>query len=457
MTQALKRDDVKIVNLDWLTESLRRKCKAGTTKYDWTKIDKGPMKKNKEVQKSSKKRKARHESYSDALLSHTEKFTGTSEASPEQDQEEESSKDVDAVRVEKKARQAFRRGAKAAKLDLISDNHHIYQDNTGFKYEVVVVKTELSKNWNERAVITLYESHSEPNTYACHFKSNGTLGNSSAAALQAVGANYPTAFSRFKAIFEEKTGIAWDDRFEKCPRRKAGRPAPAAHTNNSGFITPQMIIDAGGAGDPDVPPEGENLLREFKAKPFIYRTPPENEPQGTLPPHKMGFTNMTPEVMMPEIMAIDSTTQATAGAFDDFTPSQHNMTSEVILPEDMASELTAQTAVGAFDDHVPNQHTMSLEDIAKFSFEDLEIEAATQSQFDDQEMMTSAGSLFESLEMTTAIEPQSGNQESTRATDVQLGEQKSVITEAESEEQEVPIATTPQSEDHETMTARVSV
>lgn len=53
------------------------------------------------------------------------------------------------------AAKTFREGARQAKNDIGSDNYHVYMDKTGFRYDVVVVKTDMLANKNERFVITV--------------------------------------------------------------------------------------------------------------------------------------------------------------------------------------------------------------------------------------------------------------------------------------------------------------
>lgn len=39
--------------------------------------------------------------------------------------------------------------------EMIADNHHIYMDDTGFKYEVLLTKVDTKKNRNERYALTV--------------------------------------------------------------------------------------------------------------------------------------------------------------------------------------------------------------------------------------------------------------------------------------------------------------
>lgn len=395
---------MKIVNLDWLVDSIKDSRKHGIAQHDWTKIDKKTLRKSQPKQAPSKKRKASKGQYAEALLDHTGRFAGSATVSRDEAPAEKSVEDGGVARAEKKARTNFGRGTKTAKIDLLTNNYHIYQDGTGFRYEVTLIKVEVSKNWNERAVITLYESHLEPSTYACHFKSHNTLGLSDATPL-ANGSNFETAMSRFKATFEEKTGIAWDDRFEKCERRKPGRPAPATVSNNSGFITPQMVIAAGGARDPDAPPEDEKLRREFEARRLSYRTPLEEEPQGVLPPRKMGFTNKM---------------QADAGALGDFNPNQHEMNLEDII--DTSSNEPETMPAAELQDHSPEMNA----GVPPDDFERLSATGPTRTDeeapadmeppvgnIEDQEMTPAMGSHSDDQEMETTSESQAGDLEQT--------------------------------------------
>lgn len=58
----------------------------------------------------------------------------------------------------------------------------------------------------------IYESNTEPHTYATNLHSNGTNKRPSNNLLAALGTNYCTAFAVFMRAFKEQTGLHWDDR-----------------------------------------------------------------------------------------------------------------------------------------------------------------------------------------------------------------------------------------------------
>jgi len=113
--QALKRDDVKIVSFDWLNGCLSNGRKVSTRPYEWAKLDKTVLKKQKQKEKlRAKQNKKEQESYAQAFGEHVGQFTGphdgTHDASFGNNEDEATTR----------AKQAFRKGAKAASQDLLS-------------------------------------------------------------------------------------------------------------------------------------------------------------------------------------------------------------------------------------------------------------------------------------------------------------------------------------------------
>ncbi|GAB7365582.1 hypothetical protein MBLNU230_g6653t1 [Neophaeotheca triangularis] len=118
----------------------------------------------------------------------------------------------------------FSRGSRKARNELLSANHHIYRDSTGFAYEVLLTKVDIKKNRNERHNLTLtlqiYESNAFPHTYAvnAHFAATKQLATHNVPC--AVGSTFLAAFRVFQKLFKEKTGVDWEVRHIFSERKK---------------------------------------------------------------------------------------------------------------------------------------------------------------------------------------------------------------------------------------------
>ncbi|MCJ1334830.1 hypothetical protein MMC09_000095 [Bachmanniomyces sp. S44760] len=124
-----------------------------------------------------------------------------------------------------------------------TEGYHVYYDHTGFNYDVILVRADLTTNQNERCSLKvglphstrtfpyrsprrprvplgrprtqrlqMFQNHVAPLSYACHVNySSPTKGNASQI-LAPVGSSFETTISSFKKFFELKTGIEWDHR-----------------------------------------------------------------------------------------------------------------------------------------------------------------------------------------------------------------------------------------------------
>ncbi|KAF2211577.1 hypothetical protein CERZMDRAFT_98458 [Cercospora zeae-maydis SCOH1-5] len=108
----------------------------------------------------------------------------------------------------------FKKGARKANAILLNSNHHIYQDPTGFYYDITLTKVDTARNTNERynLVLQIFESNSVPHTYAFSTTFSGTKLAQTDNVVVSIGANFPTAMRAFRNCFEEKTGVDWNDR-----------------------------------------------------------------------------------------------------------------------------------------------------------------------------------------------------------------------------------------------------
>ena len=156
---ARKDEEIKIVTYDWFDDKLRNeKGRVSEAKYLWYRIDDERAKQEEKEQKAAereKKKKAKEEArrkkdsekvdYSGAFLQHVGERGGDADSGEEE--EEGEGKNSHGARFEK--------GAKAAKKDLLSDNHHVYMDQTGFSYSIVLTKTCLKLSRVDRVQLTV--------------------------------------------------------------------------------------------------------------------------------------------------------------------------------------------------------------------------------------------------------------------------------------------------------------
>ncbi|KAK5746889.1 hypothetical protein LTR17_000520 [Elasticomyces elasticus] len=345
-----KGERVHIVSPVWLEETLLQQKKAGEAGFSWEKAPGmnrrgggGGIKKKKaveveeveddeddEVEEVVRKPQNVKGMMVEGFLDHTQQFMSEgdrrkikdqmarekemarlAEMQVEKDRREEASR-LRRERAEKEA--VFRRGAKKGRNEIFSDNHHIYADATTFKYDITLTKVDTRANRNERYVLTLrlqiYESNSQPHTYATNLHYAGTGLTPTNTVIAALGCSIATALHAFKKIFFEKTKVLWDDRLNvmieahaKKERAKAGIPEP-------GSVRGRPVS------------ESEVVPVDFARQPFVYHPPvygsrglmPEPKKLVTWPPtlapvapmtaaeaEKQGHTANWVEVTSPEI------------------------------------------------------------------------------------------------------------------------------------------------------------
>lgn len=161
--KALEDGNIKIVKYDWFDDKLRPTGRVIDSKYLWTNIDAERLKqeakearaaererKRAEKEKERKKKEGEKIDYAAAFMQHTNVVArvGDGETSEDDESEEDSSTEQNATLA-----QQFAKGAKQAKQDLMSDNHHIYMDQTGFLCDVVVTKASVELSRLEKASI----------------------------------------------------------------------------------------------------------------------------------------------------------------------------------------------------------------------------------------------------------------------------------------------------------------
>ncbi|KAG9962759.1 hypothetical protein KCU61_g4352, partial [Aureobasidium melanogenum] len=303
---ALEDSTIKIVNYDWFDDKLRLSSRVTETKYLWPNIDAEQLKqevkearaaerehKRAEKEKERKKKEAESINWGAALMQHTNAVARVEDSS----EDEESSGEDSSAEQNKSLAQQFAKGAKQAKQDLMSDNHHIYMDQTGFVYDVVVTKASVELSRLEKASIILYETNAGPPHYYSVIVKIPEKTSIDGYELTTVhNVNFPTAFKCLRENFKVLTGASWDNRIKKFSDGPSLAPLPRPHI----IVTPpsktsppgklSKITKKGKSGkEPTAEAEDtpetikQRLESAFAAQKYRYRLPAEEEPRGTMP------------------------------------------------------------------------------------------------------------------------------------------------------------------------------
>ncbi|KAK5112070.1 hypothetical protein LTR85_011651 [Meristemomyces frigidus] len=285
---------VWIMKPDWLMTAIDEQRHPREGSHSWEKLEREAMTLTSRADKAAEKAAAKEAQgprtvqglLTETLMENADKFI-SEEDRREMEKEirkrkEEAAREAQEKEREKKREREqaalFRKGAKKAKNEVFSENHHIYMDSTGFKYEVLITKVDTKHNRNERHALTLqiYESNSHPHTYALnlHFAGTGLLPSNNV--IAAIGCSFHTAFHAFKKCFRDKTKIHWDDRIafavERAKREKRQRGSPDG-TRRGRAVSEASLLEEGLRAMDEV---------EFAKRPFVYH-PPLYGPRGLLP------------------------------------------------------------------------------------------------------------------------------------------------------------------------------
>ncbi|KAI9812887.1 MAG: hypothetical protein M1827_004405 [Pycnora praestabilis] len=185
---------------------------------------------------------------------------------------EKHKKDLLVKRAVKEGVQAFGKGCKEFKKDMLSeiceDNYHLYRDETGFDYDIVLARFDILTNKNQRYYLKLYETHSHPHLYACYIKYTrpGKTGTDMLAPLASL---FSTAWNAFTKFFKAKTGKAWEMRLDSRWGLKA--------MGRAGGVVEKGMGEDLGKGE-----MGEKGEREETGG-FVYTPPVLGRPRGRMP------------------------------------------------------------------------------------------------------------------------------------------------------------------------------
>ncbi|TKA75357.1 hypothetical protein B0A49_03328 [Cryomyces minteri] len=317
--KALSHKDIKVVSYDWLEDTLHSRSHKRETAYLWKVLDRTALKKRaakERAERSTLKREGKAAGrggiLGEALKVHVEELGVDDRRAGKVRVKRGPKKNVEVGMMAEEAPDVrrFEKGCKAAANDILSDNYHIYTDETGFEYAITVTKIDVARNRNERHHLKLYESNSLPPTYSTHVLSSSPVSTTTAptssisipaiptststsTTLTPLGSNYGTAFLSFRQFFRAKTGRWWSERLDPPAKpQHAGAKAPLMQwerTKDLGDIVGKKGRPRKGNNDGEEASGGEKEGEQEMAKAktwaemgFAYRAPPADQPRGTL-------------------------------------------------------------------------------------------------------------------------------------------------------------------------------
>ncbi|KXT00685.1 hypothetical protein AC578_8258 [Pseudocercospora eumusae] len=256
---ALKRRDeslqeIEIVSYDWLADSLQTKSKKREKGYRYALPNQAGKANGANEPRSHAG--LMKQLYDDHTLGPTpeEKALLEKRAAEEAElvrkREEAKMKEFEQTRMSvPEVAAIFKKGAQKAKTHLLNENHHIYQDSTGFYYDITLTKVDTKYNTNERysLVLQIFESNNVPNTYALCASFSGTRLQQTNHTIVAIGSPWPTVYRAFTQAFFEKTGVKWNDRVKAAVERqqieRKGRMRGYAAENMGGLQPAKRVED----------------------------------------------------------------------------------------------------------------------------------------------------------------------------------------------------------------------
>ena len=296
--------------------------------------------------------------------------------------------------------------------NVIAENHHIYKDETGFPYDVMLTKIDTRNNKNERVAITvsqfpgeissasaaeelkirvqLYESNAQPHTYSTNVNFRGTGRKPVNNIMVSIGSPFPPAFRTFKTVFREKSGVEWDNRIEHhfARNKDEKRGVYAGQTTGSEDRGSRQgtAVDSQAAGETETEEDKKKREdEEFNKMSFEYH-PPQYGPKGKLPkdkafPDLVNASNRTVDHWMSggkgagpgpnqtvDLKEDDEVEDLTTTAVNENGTAAGNGDFEALLPQDSATEDANATRSildkditywvdNNIDNHYPFDHT----------------------------------------------------------------------------------------------------
>ncbi|KAF2169907.1 hypothetical protein M409DRAFT_20320 [Zasmidium cellare ATCC 36951] len=236
---ALKRSEqsqkIHIVSFDWLDDSLHAKAKRAESSYSWVKKARAAMKaKGPKVQPRSTAglmSQVFAES-TEGFLSEAAKNKMAKRWQMEEDERKEDEKRKQEAFKEQRESESlkilqdlFKRGITKKRNELITDKHHIYVDGKSFRLDVVLEPVDKTGGPDDPPNVSLqiYESKTEPPTYAFNAKAHHTSKLPQNNIIVCIGCNFLTASRLFSNIFKEYTGVEWASRANASPEESGAK------------------------------------------------------------------------------------------------------------------------------------------------------------------------------------------------------------------------------------------
>lgn len=243
--EARKRNDegqkIHILAFEWLEVSLQAKTKRAESGHSWVKKARADMKAkgvNQPRSTAGLMSQAFAES-TDPYVSDAQKQKMAKRLRLEQEEREEEEKRMkEAFRNQRDSENLktltniFERPFHKGRQELLSDTYQICIDGMGFTWDVALEQVHkkgsagglpslsvskvgeccTSQTLTYFRQLQIYESKTEPRTYAFNTTVNRTEMLPPKNRIHCAGSNFPTALRQFKKVFRESTGRDWDNR-----------------------------------------------------------------------------------------------------------------------------------------------------------------------------------------------------------------------------------------------------
>ncbi|KAF2185730.1 hypothetical protein K469DRAFT_575591 [Zopfia rhizophila CBS 207.26] len=147
---AARKVKAYIVTYDWLEDSLQSKKKLAEKRFTLEAVTKERRKKRELTRIAKKADTAKFEKGCEAARADT----GSGTPMPQT-----------ALKPTSKPSTTTSKHGANPQVPRLKDNHHLYLDASGFEYNILLIRINLSKSTNSRYNIRLYESHTTPHVY----------------------------------------------------------------------------------------------------------------------------------------------------------------------------------------------------------------------------------------------------------------------------------------------------
>ncbi|KAK4506693.1 hypothetical protein PRZ48_000426 [Zasmidium cellare] len=223
--EALKRSEqgqgIHIVTFEWLGDSATAKAKRAESRYLWVKKARAAMQEKGQPRSTAGLVSQLFTEETDGLISEkTKKRNKELRRLELEEQKEREKRELDEFNAKRDStnylalKELISRSILKNRNELLTDKNHIYIDGMGFAWNVVLEPVEKTGGPNDPPAVSLqiFESKTEPPTYAFNAKAHQTPKLPQNNIIVCMGCNFLTAFRSFRNIFKEYTGVEWADR-----------------------------------------------------------------------------------------------------------------------------------------------------------------------------------------------------------------------------------------------------